>query len=272
MTASAPICGGGCYEYRISGIASGFEYISSSLTSVPQLQRLRNMIVFFDIDDTLIDQSSSERSAASQLWEGLDLRSKFTLDEFLSEWDQAKNRSISKYLKGEITFTEQRRERIRHFYPKRKLEAGTADSYFNIYKERFEASWSLFTDVMPCLDGIKNMRLGVISNGDSDQQRKKLRSTQIFDRFETIVISGDAGVSKPQKEIFLEACNQMRTPPQKCLYIGDNIETDIKGCISAGMHGILIDREKRLSQHPFRIINSLTELNNKVVNQSFIQG
>ncbi|MET3872565.1 HAD family hydrolase [Puniceicoccus vermicola] len=226
------------------------------------------MILFFDIDETLVDQSRSEKIAATHFWDELKLAKQYTLPAFHREWETSKNRSIQKYLNGEISFPEQRRERIRHFFPGQNENDTTIDSYFEIYREAFEASWSLFPDVCPCLDRFRDSRLGIISNGDSQQQRRKLQNTGIFERFEVIVISGDCGFPKPNKEIFIEACKQMGAKPERCLYIGDHYETDIIGCTSAGMNGILINRPQKKHPESTFAISSLRELNEETLNQA----
>jgi hypothetical protein len=48
----------------------------------------------------------------------------------------------------------------------------------------------LFPDVSPCLDRLSSCTLGIISNGQVEQQRQKLTQTGFANRFERIAISG----------------------------------------------------------------------------------
>jgi putative hydrolase of the HAD superfamily len=57
----------------------------------------------------------------------------------------------------------------------------------------------------------------------------------ILEYFNCIIISGDNGISKPDKRIFIEACELLKRQPGDCLYIGDSYENDIIGSKTAGM-------------------------------------
>ena len=55
--------------------------------------------------------------------------------------------------------------------------------------------------------------------------------------------SKDAGASKPSNKIFDYALNYISAKPKNCIFIGDQIETDIEGAKSANITPFLIDRE-----------------------------
>ena len=102
--------------------------------------------------------------------------------------------------------------------------------------------------------------MGVISNGDSSQQRQKLTQTGIINRFTVIVISSDIGVSKPDRRIFLEACRMAGVDPLDCWHIGDSYEADLKGSLSVGMKGIWLNRNGNDPIQGGMTIKSLLEL------------
>lgn len=43
---------------------------------------------------------------------------------------------------------------------------------------------------------LKPYKLGIISNGDKDQQRQKLRELNIIERFDTVIISEPIDLNK----------------------------------------------------------------------------
>ena len=103
--------------------------------------------------------------------------------------------------------------------------------------------------------------LGIISNGDSAQQRQKLATLNIASLFSTIVISGDIGISKPKRGIFIAACRQAKIPPAQSFYVGDRQQTDAEASSRAGFKGIWLDRKgKAKDEAQFPIIRSLAEL------------
>lgn len=120
----------------------------------------------------------------------------------------------------------------------------------------------MFDDVIPCLELLKDCRLGIITNGDSIQQRQKLEQLGIQAYFQTVVVSGDIGVSKPNPEIFIEACKIASVRPEECLFIGDNLAVDILASEKIGMRGIWLNRNNDDSH--LRTIRSLSELNSRL--------
>jgi len=83
--------------------------------------------------------------------------------------------------------------------------------------------------------------LEIISNGESYQQRKKLIVTGLIDRFSTITISEELGLSKPDPKIFIEACRAAKVNPSDCWHIGDDLTADAKGSLSAGLRGVWLN-------------------------------
>lgn len=216
------------------------------------------MLILFDIDDTLVDHSKAMQSAAAELWKTV--RSEIPLEEFLPVWASSLERHYARYLQGELTFQEQRRARIRDVIDPSLTDLAadkTFDAYFTCYKE----NWSLFADARLCLETLRRHRLGVISNGRSEDQRLKLINTGISEMFECIVISDECGVPKPSAEIFLRACSAAGERPENAVYIGDRYDIDAEGARRAGLHGIWLDRLGRSdasTSPPF--IRSLEEL------------
>ncbi|MGB8354497.1 MAG: HAD-IA family hydrolase [Chthoniobacteraceae bacterium] len=87
----------------------------------------------------------------------------------------------------------------------------------------------------------------MISNGNASQQRRKLKAAKIDQRFETVVISSEVGIAKPDAGIFHEACRQMKVNPGDCVMVGDNWERDVLGARSAGMRAIWLCRNREMS-------------------------
>ena len=116
-----------------------------------------------------------------------------------------------------------------------------ADAVFGTYLHHYEQSWRPFPDVAACLDRLGGFPLGIISNGDRDQQHRKLESIGVRERFAHVLTSAEAGVAKPDAAIFHEACRRAGCAPRDSIYVGDRLETDAIG-EDAGLHGIWLDR------------------------------
>jgi putative hydrolase of the HAD superfamily len=119
----------------------------------------------------------------------------------------------------------------------------------------------------------KNFKIALITNFDHSRHVKKVLSENgAKDLFECTIISDEAGFLKPDPKIFEIALNKIGVNPQNAVYVGDNINDDIRGAFAAGIQPVLISRnsksnrgknieEKHLRDLPaFAQINSLTEL------------
>jgi putative hydrolase of the HAD superfamily len=217
------------------------------------------VVVFFDIDDTLLDHVCAARAGAVALHRRLG--AEVPVEQFVSDWAAALDRNFPRYLAGELSFQGQRRERIRQAVDA-ALTDEAADAVFASYQEAYEAAWTLFPDVLPCLETLSNGRVGIISNGQVEQQRQKLKNTGIEARFECIVISEEYGWSKPSREIFLEACRRIGASPADAVYVGDRYDIDAEGARRAGLTGVWLDRGQRArtALHQVPIIGGLDEL------------
>jgi putative hydrolase of the HAD superfamily len=197
--------------------------------------------VIFDIDDTLMDHSSAIKQAAFDFYQTVKI-SEVTADQFYEIWSQEHDRFLQKYLDKEITFKQQRILRVQGVFQRlgRNVDEAEAIELFRFYLKAYEKQWQLLPDAARCLAGLGGCRLGVISNGDSEQQRKKLKHIGVLDRFESIVISGDFGVSKPDPRIFSQSLEQLGT--FEALFTGDDYERDFLGTAKAGLHACWLNR------------------------------
>ncbi len=202
-------------------------------------------MIFFDIDQTLLDHQQAQDLSAvlfSQHFPSLDSQSP---EEFSQHWQTVAEKHLATFLRGEITFIEQRRQRIREIFSvtESSLADDEIDRRFAIYLQYYEENWMLFDDVLPCLNSLSSNRLGIISNGNTPQQIKKLTQTGIIDQFDIIVVSEEAEASKPNPDIFRTACHRAAVAAKQCSYIGDNLQTDALAAQAVGMKGIWLNRE-----------------------------
>jgi putative hydrolase of the HAD superfamily len=218
-------------------------------------------MIFFDIDETLIQNNAAERRAAEAFYLRYRELLQEPLDRFLWRWKALTLQNVQRYLAGELSFQEQRRERIRQvFKGRRSLGGPEADAVFDFYLKAYEASWAIYPDALVFLEELGDAGLGIVSNGDAVQQRQKLESLGIAERFEVILISGDRGVSKPDPQIFVDACRAAGRKPSRCWHVGDDLEADYGGSTAAGLSGIWLNRGDRKRIDGIPTIGSLSEL------------
>ena len=201
----------------------------------------RSSMIFFDLDGTLLDDDAEVQAAVARFHDRF--RQELPADPaaFLVRWRELSECWFNRYLKGEVGFQGQRRGRMRELFP--ELDDEEADRRYSVFLAGYEQNWRLFPDVQPALAALAGKPLGIITNGDSVQQRSKLDRMGIADRFSVVIISGEMGVAKPEPGIFAEACRRAGEAPGLCWYVGDRLETDAMAAVAAGMRGVWLNRD-----------------------------
>ena len=128
--------------------------------------------------------------------------------------------------------------------------------------KKYEKLFKAFEDAESILSKLKsrNFSTGIITNFDSDGNSlsKSLNLPNLIDH---VITSKDAGASKPSKKIFDHSLKIMKINAENCVFVGDQIDTDIIGAQNANIKPILIDRENLYSKYKdCVVINNLNEL------------
>ena len=226
------------------------------------------MFAFFDIDETLVNQRKAEAAAAHQLLAayGNLLERSYSLPEFCRLWRFLREKHNRAFFAGRILLQEQRRRRIRELFARdgKALSDAEADTLIEFYEYHYRNNWNLFDDVLPFFESLSGMACGIISNGGTEQQKRKLYQTGIERYFEVVVVSDEIGAAKPQSEIFLAACYQARCAAQQCIYVGDRLKEDALASSAVGMRAFWLDRKNSRTHSKVEVINSLAELSWKL--------
>ena len=204
-------------------------------------------MIFFDLDDTLLDNRSAQDKAALAWREAMGERLvPHAESNFPEIWHSTTLCYWKLFERGEISFTEQRRRRIRDIMRDPHLSNEGADEMFARYVPFYEANWQLFPDVLPCLELLKGHKLGVLTNGNPEQQIRKLDRFDLTRQFQVVVILGEKAPCKPLPQAFGLAAGRAKVQAVECLYIGDQIENDAVAARSAGWRGVWLDRSGML--------------------------
>jgi putative hydrolase of the HAD superfamily len=220
------------------------------------------MIVFFDLDDTLVDSESAHREAITSLICQYSLTGTGCFGTLLKEWFSITQKYLQLYFDRKITLEEQRISRIREFFLNRKLPltVSEAEQAYNLYHQVYLRKCHGFEDTIPCLEKMLPFQPGIISNGTLSDQLFKLRNNRLDVYFGKVIVSDSILPAKPDPGIFVAAAEAAGVPPAECLYIGNSYETDYLGSTGAGMKSILLDRHHSFPDSCTEKINSLSEL------------
>lgn len=109
--------------------------------------------------------------------------------------------------------------------------------------------------------------VGVLTNGAGPVQRAKLTAHDLESLVDTVVVSGEYGVAKPDSALFERAADVM--PAAEHVYVGDSIDDDVVGATAAGWDAILVTDTAHPGQDaavatPRLTVESLHELEDRL--------
>jgi len=84
-------------------------------------------------------------------------------------------------------------------------------------------------------------RTGILTNGDGELQRQKLEAHRLDEYVETVIVSNEIGVRKPEPGIFEEA--KRRLEAEAYVYVGDTYEEDIVPAREHGFEAVYVGEE-----------------------------
>ncbi len=98
----------------------------------------------------------------------------------------------------------------------------------------------LYPGVKSTLDTLKqSFRLAIVTDAQTAYARHELRTVDIYDYFDPIVISGDYGFRKPDKRLFQIALDKLNVKAEDAIYVGNDMYRDVYGAKKAGIKSIL---------------------------------
>jgi putative hydrolase of the HAD superfamily len=194
--------------------------------------------ILFDLDFTLVDNDVGWR----QLWPGVAQRFAerypgFDPDEFQSRSYAFADRHYELLLSGEIDYETYRRDYVRHgLEPWGELE----DDLFAAYSDARARSIDLIELFEDAVETIRRLRahgikIGILTNGPSELQRRKLRRIGIEGEVDAVAVSEEIGVSKPDPEAYAKAVAMLGLEPGEVAMVGDHVVNDVAGALAAGL-------------------------------------
>lgn len=194
--------------------------------------------VFFDLDHTLWDFQGNSREVLAELCREL-LQGPWGIqaEDFIPVYEEV-NAALWRQLDGglipkEVLRALRFRKTLAHF----GVDDGrVARDLEEQYMDRTPRRAKLMPGAMELLRDLRpHYHLHIITNGFTETQGIKLRSSHIRDFFEVVLTSEMAGASKPSARIFRHAMRSAGAKVEESLMIGDNAQADVAGGRNAGM-------------------------------------
>jgi len=210
--------------------------------------------VIFDLDDTLID-----RALTFYQYSHAFIRERFTSGELPDTIDNMLQYMIALDNNGHCNKYEFYGSLIEKWKMKNCTQQQLRDSYI----ENFQKYTTPYEDTKMVLEYLApNYKLGIITNGSSKVQNGKIDSAKIREFFTSIIIGEDVGLYKPDKQVFLLACNTLEVEPGEAVYVGDYYIKDVVGARNAGLEAIWYPNGANADQPYDCVINRLSEMKN----------
>ena len=192
--------------------------------------------IFFDLDDTLVDHAHARREAMRDTYERF--RAVFhqiPLDVLDRTFEKVNDELWGQLSRGEISAEELRTQRFLRtlqsvfaLTPLIKYDLRDAFDIDPYFVERYEFHTRELPDASAMLRSLHGRyALGVLTNGLSDIQSRRLKALGWSNLFTHVVTPDTAGAMKPHGRIFEAAEHVSQCAPSEIVFVGDSHHYDI---------------------------------------------
>ena len=202
-------------------------------------------LLFFDLDDTLIDHRGAEERAQGETVAAFgSLFAGVPLGAWLETYRRANGLLWGAYGRGELGREELHRRRFADPLSAFGLDPARAAEVGEHYLARYRRAWRLNEGAEELLAAAAELgEVGVLSNGFRELQRAKIARFGLGRWVRHVVLSEEVGAMKPARAIFDAAVRAARgeggANGGRKLYLGDHWETDVLGARRAGWLPVL---------------------------------
>lgn len=224
---------------------------------------MSDRLVIFDLDDTLIDFASTRLCAHEQLAVAL-AAERIDAAAYIQAHTEVDRPLFVMFEQGRITRAEYRVRRFHEPFEKLKLAPrdGLVAHLNEIFMNCVNDSPRLYDDVWPALEALKKLsvRTAILTNGPSDGQRRKLKSTGLADKVDLFAIGEEIGFSKPHAASYRAITGRLDADHARTWMVGDSPALDYDGALAAGLSALLLDRAGTQADASRRTIRTLAEV------------
>lgn len=194
------------------------------------------MVVFIDIDDTLLDFTKCANDAIKSACNKFGVPYTTTLvDTFhpinLDLWHRLEKKEVTK----EKLFD----TRFQIVFDKLDIKADGI-AFETAFRENFHESAILVDGARDLLEYLRSKyKVYVASNASMHQQTNRMKRAELDGYIDGYFVSEEIGFPKPQKEFFAACFKALPdVKPQDVVMIGDSLSADIKGACEYGLKTI----------------------------------
>jgi putative hydrolase of the HAD superfamily len=121
-----------------------------------------------------------------------------------------------------------------------ELGVEDVDRFVDAEHEAWRPAHAVLGSAQALLESLRGrgIKTGLVANSWPDPARLLRADVEAFGlapQFDVIVFSEEVGARKPSPEIFLYALGQLDVEPENAVFVGDRLETDVRGAGRVGM-------------------------------------
>ena len=201
--------------------------------------------VLFDLDDTLFDHAYCARAALEGVrseHRSLALVPPETLERAHAEILETLHAEV---MLGRLALDDARIERFRRLFASADVDAGgdAAARAAATYRRHYLESRRGVDGAAALLAATRRRaRVGIVSNNLREEQQDKLRCCGLDQYVDALIVSEEAGMSKPDPRIFEIALQRLDCRPDEAVMLGDSWAADIVGAAAAGIRPVWFNR------------------------------
>jgi putative hydrolase of the HAD superfamily len=196
--------------------------------------------VVFDLDDTLLDTTGLEREMLVELCAAA--RAELPgveFDDLRARYRDGRDHLYERVLTGELDIASYRRlHLIAVCEPWGEPSEALHETAIRLRDEQLGGS-RFVEDAIELLRSLRGagVRTGLLTNGPSWMQRRKVELLGLEAELDAIGISEELGASKPDPAAFTATLELLASAPEDTVMVGDHLDWDVRGALAAGMRG-----------------------------------
>lgn len=204
--------------------------------------------IVFDVDDTIYDQQAPYRIAMEKCFPDFDMTH---MNQAYIRFRHYSDIGFPRVMTGEWTTEYFRFWRCKETlleFGYHEIDEEMGNHFQEVYEHELE-NITMLDEMRMTLDFLKekNVRMGIITNGPTEHQLKKVKKLGLYDYVDPkcVIVSQATGFQKPEKEIFNLAAEQFDMNPSTTLYVGDSYDNDVMGAFNSGWHSMWFNHRGR---------------------------
>ena len=199
----------------------------------------------FDLDDTLFDHRCSARAALKEV------HARHAADADFEAFERHHTRYLEEMhlevLAGRIGLDAARRERFRRVFLALgvPMDAMDVDAVASAYRQGYLEARRLIPGAVELLAAVRALApVAIVSNNLVDEQREKLQFCGLSPYVDVLMVSEEAGVSKPDPRIFEMALSRLDVAASDAVMVGDSWPADVVGATRAGIRAVWFNPQR----------------------------